>query len=175
MDLPIAKPLPAPPNLPLAQGPSSGTVVWQAAVPSAAAPSAAALEERLAALGSQGGDIQVSLGWNTRDDLDLVVVAPCGRKVWYREKRACNGVLDVDSNLGALGAGITDEGAENIFWAAGAGQRGEYRIRVLHMQDRSDLSRVEFGIRINRGGRIEFHSGSVAPDAEVDVARFNWP
>lgn len=175
MDLPIAKPLPAPPNLPLAQGPSSGTVVWQAAVPSAAVPSAAALEERLAALGSQGGDIQVSLGWNTRDDLDLVVVPPCGGKVWFLEKRACNGVLDVDSNVSEMGVGLTDMGAENIFWAAGKGQPGEYKVRVLHTKDRSRLARVEFGIRINRGGRIEFHSGSVAPDGEVDVARFNWP
>ncbi|MEM1250833.1 MAG: hypothetical protein AAGI69_00275 [Cyanobacteria bacterium P01_H01_bin.21] len=73
----------------------------------------------------QTGDVQVTLRWNTNDDLDLIVVDPDGNIVDFGSPTSpSGGQLDVDAN----GFCQTQSFApvENIFWPTGSAPDGEY-------------------------------------------------
>ena len=73
----------------------------------------------------QTGDVQVTLRWNTNDDLDLIVVDPAGNIVDFGSPTSpSGGQLDVDAN----GFCQTQSFApvENIFWPTGSAPDGEY-------------------------------------------------
>lgn len=71
----------------------------------------------------QTGDVQVTLRWNTADDLDLFVSDPFGEEVsYFNPQVSSGGILDVDANAGC-GERMA-EPVENIFWPTGAVCRG---------------------------------------------------
>ena len=73
----------------------------------------------------QTGDVQVTLRWNTNDDLDLIVVDPAGDIVDFGSPTSpSGGQLDVDAN----GFCQTQNFApvENIFWPTGGAPDGAY-------------------------------------------------
>ncbi len=77
----------------------------------------------------QTGDVQVTLRWNTTDDLDLYVKDPAGDEVYYGNPAvASGGQLDVDANLGCVEQ--MAEPVENIFWPTGGGVPGDYVVTV---------------------------------------------
>ncbi|MGD1948113.1 MAG: hypothetical protein ACFB14_00500 [Leptolyngbyaceae cyanobacterium] len=81
--------------------------------------------ERTAEPVLQTGDVQVTLRWNTNDDLDLIVVDPAGNIVDFGSPASpSGGQLDVDAN----GFCQTQSFApvENIFWPTGSAPDGEY-------------------------------------------------
>ncbi len=164
---------PAPAPTPLAIGPDVSTAVWVAPRPDPVVPSATALERRLEAVGARAGDIQVSLGWNSRDDLDLYLRTPCGHVLSFTLKSACGGHLDVDMNVGRTG--LSAEAAENIFFAAGEAKPGTYHIMVTHAGDNSGLWQVPFVIRVVIAGVAQMHTGAVVRGGKIDVASFSWP
>jgi hypothetical protein len=61
----------------------------------------------------QTGDVQVTLRWNTSDDLDLYVKDPAGDEVYYGNPSVASG-----------------EPVENIFWPTGGGVPGDYVVKV---------------------------------------------
>lgn len=60
----------------------------------------------------ESGDLKVTLLWDYLSDIDLHIIQPNGRKIWYQDKRdrRTGGYLDVDNTIGGTGS------AENIFW-----------------------------------------------------------
>lgn len=42
--------------------------------------------QRLERAGGQSGEVQVTLTWNNRNDLDLEVIDPFGERIWYNHK-----------------------------------------------------------------------------------------
>ena len=73
----------------------------------------------------QTGDVQVTLRWNTNDDLDLIVVDPNGNIVDFGNPTSpSGGQLDVDAN-GFCETESFDP-VENIFWPTGSAPDGEY-------------------------------------------------
>jgi hypothetical protein len=81
------------------------------------------IESRLAQTGATiGGELEISLAWNSMSDLDIQVVAPSGEQVDAKNAYArCGGVQDVDANptpltdVGSLRAERGQiPGAENI-------------------------------------------------------------
>ena len=71
------------------------------------------------------GDIQVTLRWDTSDDLDLIVVDPAGSIIDFGSPTSpSGGQLDVDAN----GFCQTQNFApvENIFWPTGGAPDGDY-------------------------------------------------
>ncbi|MBX2862726.1 MAG: hypothetical protein KTR27_04155 [Leptolyngbyaceae cyanobacterium MAG.088] len=73
----------------------------------------------------QTGDVQVTLRWNTSDDLDLIVVDPAGSVVDFGSPTSpSGGQLDVDANGFCQTQNFTP--VENIFWPTGAAPDGEY-------------------------------------------------
>jgi len=92
-----------------------------------------------------GGDIQVSLSWDTPTDVDLHVIDPFGCELYYGnetdigfgfsdECRGAGGELDLDSNAGCgIDSGYSEVGGirnENVFWPPGAAPEGVYSVKV---------------------------------------------
>ncbi|HRY28955.1 MAG TPA: hypothetical protein P5079_02835 [Elusimicrobiota bacterium] len=80
------------------------------------------------------GDVQVSLSWDTKADIDLHVVDPNNVEVWYGDKAptTTKGTLDLDSNVGCPSTGISNE---NITWPTGTAVAGTYIVRVDNYND----------------------------------------
>lgn len=62
--------------------------------------------------GNVDGDVRVSLSWDNKDDLDLSVRIAGYSKIYFGNRQAFGGELDVDANV----TEIMDEPVENIFW-----------------------------------------------------------
>lgn len=161
---PSAKPAPpAPPPPPPPPTP----------VTTAAEPSRDELRERLEAAGAKSGDIQISLAWNNKNDLDLHVRPPCGTEIYFSKKKACGGVLDVDRNVFPWGA--TNKAIENVYFAGGAAAAGSYTVLVKHFNNRGKHEPTRFLVRIKRGGETIWKEGQVMPNKKVSVHSFSWP
>jgi len=82
----------------------------------------------ISAIEAAGGDIQVSVTWNTEADVDLHVVEPGGAEIYYGSPTSgSGGVLDIDANAACSTSTLTQE---NIGWAAGKAPTGTYTVRV---------------------------------------------
>jgi len=88
----------------------------------------AEINRRLIREGGKTGDVQISLIWQTTDDLDLHCRDPHGRMIYFGNRRSpSGGELDVDMNVQPP---FSTEPVENIVWAQGRAPRGEYTIHV---------------------------------------------
>ncbi len=77
----------------------------------------------------QTGDVQVTLRWNTIDDLDLYVTDPAGDTVAFDNPAIpSGGALDVDANGGCFFP--ISNPVENIFWPTGQSPTGTFTVAV---------------------------------------------
>eukprot|EP00966_Prymnesium_polylepis_P057372 1328503-Prymnesium_polylepis.2 len=83
------------------------------------------MARRLTQANAKEGDLTVSLMWNTYDDLDLHVITPSGEEIFYSNKIADGGELDVDRNAGEP---YTNAPVENVFFRVAP--HGTYRVCV---------------------------------------------
>lgn len=80
------------------------------------------------AIEAAGGDIQVSVTWNTAADVDLHVVEPGGAEIYYGSPSSgSGGVLDIDANAACSTSSLTQE---NVGWSPGTAPTGTYIVRV---------------------------------------------
>jgi hypothetical protein len=88
------------------------------------------MQKRLQQYGAKTGDVQISLSWDTIDDLDLyVLVKPIGSDInWTNRVGICGGALDIDMN--AHPRLLNQRPIENIFWARGNAPFAEYVVGV---------------------------------------------
>lgn len=77
-------------------------------------------------IASSSGFLQASLNWNSPVDMDLHVQVPGGDEVFWANRNAGGGLLDLDSNAACS---IDDVDNENIVWASQP-EPGEYIVRV---------------------------------------------
>ena len=75
------------------------------------------------------GEIQTNVTWDSKADVDLHLIDPSGREIYYAARQSTTGGrLDLDSNAGCSSDGPR---AENIFWGDGIiVPHGEYILRV---------------------------------------------
>ena len=79
-------------------------------------------------ISAAGGDIQVSLTWNTVADVDLHVVEPNGTELYYgRRNSSSGGTLDIDANAACSTDALWQE---NVGWAPQTAPSGQYTVRV---------------------------------------------
>jgi hypothetical protein len=79
------------------------------------------------------GDVQVSISWTGKSDVDLHIFEPSGEEVYFgHTTSATGGNLDLDSNAGCS---IDDVNNENIVWPTGAAPHGTYRVVVDYWSD----------------------------------------
>ena len=121
------------------------------------------LDELLKAKGVNTGEVQISLQWFNKNDLDLEVMAPSGELIkWNHLKSRCGGTLDVDMNK--IYEEASDRAIENIFWPHGTAPKGRYKVYVNHfknhnMPDTPDPTR--FSVRVLVRGESHWYHGEV--------------
>jgi hypothetical protein len=118
------------------------------------------LTRRLQQAGAKSGDVQVSLSWNNRNDLDLYMADPTGAGVCLLRKRCpSGGELDVDMNAKPP---FSTAPVENIHWPPGTAPRGVYRIWVQYYASHGDPDPSPFSIRVKAKGRVYHFAGALS-------------
>lgn len=109
----------------------------------------------------QTGDVQVTLRWDTADDLDLFVRDPFGEEVsYFQPEIASGGQLDVDANAGC--SERMAEPVENIFWPTGGGVPGNYVIKVDLFSQCGAEAPVNFTLTTLVQGQVQTQTGTVS-------------
>jgi hypothetical protein len=126
------------------------------------------LAQRLQRAGARGGDVQVSLTWNNRNDLDLFLVDPAGDGIFLRDRRSdSGGELDVDMNARRP---FSAEPVENIYWPTGRAPRGVYRVWVQYFGSHGDPDPTPYSIEVKALGAVHRFSGSISAGDPLQYA-----
>jgi hypothetical protein len=93
---------------------------------------------RLKQAGAKTGDIQISIGWDTIDDVDLHVLyknkfGQSSYICWMSRAGVNNGMLDIDMN--ANPSTLTNRPVENIFWPLGQSPDGEFIVGIHNFRN----------------------------------------
>lgn len=109
-----------------------------------------AMNETLTIMGATDGVITVSLGWQSDDDLDLHVLTPDGHEIYYSNKSAGGGVLDVDMQVDE--DELAANPAEHIVFAD-PNEKGVYKVFVVNYRDRTDGYDTPFIVVVKVGDK----------------------
>ncbi len=102
------------------------------------------VEALMSAFGATAGRLQITLHWASTDDLDLHCLTPDGSHIYYDNKRAGGGYLEIDKNV----HGELSEAIEHIYFDHP--QSGEYKFYVDNYKDRTDGDvSADVTVRIN--------------------------
>ena len=122
---------------------------------------------RLDSQGAQTGAIQISLLWDSDNDLDLYVQTPKGELIYYANDRdSTGGYLDVDMNF--MDDDLSMTPVENVYWPSDSVQHGHYKVYVHHFHLNSGANPTPFKVRIKIGVQISFYSGQATYAAFSD-------
>lgn len=109
----------------------------------------------------QTGDVQVTLRWDTADDLDLYVRDPAGDEVsYFNTSVPSGGQLDVDANLGCVERMASP--VENIFWPTGGGVPGDYVVTVDLFSYCGPEVPINFTLTTLVQGQVQTQTGTVS-------------
>lgn len=125
--------------------------------------------------GDVTGDLRCSLAWRNGDDLDIHVVEPNGKTIYYGNKHSpTGGNLDVDMNVGAGDNDINP--VENITWPRERDMKeGTYTVKVNNYTKRSDKN-GGFTVEVEFGGEIHtfYYPKIVRSKQTVEVVKFRY-
>ena len=122
-------------------------------------------------LGAGVGPITVTLGWQTEDDLDLHMITPDGSRIYYRNKTAQGGTLDVDMN--AHDSEITIPAIENIFFPDP--ENGHYKVYLRDYYDRTRDRSTHWIVKVKVGDNENIFEGDINSDGtEQFVFEFDY-
>ena len=111
------------------------------------------------------GDPQFTLIWDTEVDLDLHVIEPGGKEIYWEDpKGKRGGELDVDNTKGF--------GPENVYWLSevegsgervkGAGPPGEYKWFVVYWGGFGGVPKLtKWKVRIKHDGKVSVVTGKL--------------
>ena len=106
------------------------------------------------------GDVQVTLLWQGKADLDLHVRDPQNAEIYYSSRTSpSGGNLDVDQNAGCSsgsGAGDTTTHVENVFWPTGRAPSGSYAAWVVNYSPCASTN-FTYQLRILVGGQTVYN------------------
>jgi hypothetical protein len=135
----------------------------------------AVFRQRLTSSGAKTGDIQVSLMWDSHDDIDLHVThrfEGCLDTIFWRNRMSrTGGLLDVDMNANGP---LQPHAIENIFWPFGNAPCGEFVVGVHFFRSWTGQRQIPVTIRIKSADSIDYHQVTVhlgAPVTTVAVFR----
>jgi len=131
------------------------------------------IQKRLDEAGGKSGQLQFTLIWNNRNDLDLHCIDPNDEEIFFSNNKAekSGGHLDVDRNVN----GETLKPIENIYFPSGA-PLGRYRVYVNHysLQGSRDPTAYTLNTLIE-DRRLSFDGKLSSGDAKLLVHEFNLP
>ena len=119
--------------------------------------------------GAGSGDITVSMLWGTADDLDLHMNTPDGGHIYYGNRDAGGGTLDVDMNA----HDIVASPIENIYFPTPAD--GHYKIYIRDYRDRTDGQSTHYLVRVVINGQERTFEGDIdATGTEITILEFDY-
>ncbi len=122
----------------------------------------------------QTGDVQVTLRWNTADDLDLFVEDPFGDQVsYFTPAIPSGGLLDVDAN--AACAERMAAPVENIFWPTNGGVPGNYTVTVALFSYCGAEAPIDFTLNTLVQGQVQTQTGTVSAAQSSVSFPFSFP
>lgn len=122
----------------------------------------------------QTGDVQVTLRWNTADDLDLFVEDPFGDRVsYFTPAIPSGGLLDVDAN--AACAERMAAPVENIFWPTDGGVPGNYTVTVELFSYCGAEAPIDFTLTTLVQGQVQTQTGTVSAGQPEVSFPFSFP
>jgi len=116
------------------------------------------------------GDLQVSVSWNTRADVDLYLLEPNGELIFFANRSSeAGGVLDLDSNVGC---GENEPQNENITYENVTPPGGEYLVSLdLFSTCGVVTSPTDYVVTLRIGDDVQTFTGTLLPDgSSSDVA-----
>lgn len=138
------------------------------------------LGERLKQAGAKTGDIQISIMWNSRDDIDLHVSYTPGNGLvdninWInRVGRLSPGALDIDRN--ANSNLLTDTPVENIFWQHGSSPKGFFVVYIHFYRSWTGQNKIPVLARLKIGKNTqEIKTIAILYRAPQEIYRFHYP
>ena len=111
------------------------------------------------------GQVQVSVNWDALSDVDLHVIDPSNNEIYWANKTADGGTLNLDANA----ACVIDNpviNTENISWPTNA-PNGTYTVRV-DLWSICNKPSVNYVVTANNGGSTTVKTGSFTP-AQADM------
>jgi len=111
-------------------------------------------EARLKFYGAKTGDIQVSLIWNTVDDIDLHVSDGVQIISWKNRRSVTGGMLDIDMNAGGP---QNNKPIENIFWPFNTAPRNHYVVAVHFFRAWTNNRSVPVKVRIKTNKGVSYY------------------
>ena len=115
---------------------------------------------RAALATAKSGDVEITLTWNNKNDLDLHCIDPNGEHLYYAHKRALQskGELDIDKNAGPPYSPLP---AEHVYWPRRDAPDGAYKVYVDEFQRHGDPDPTPFEITTKEYGRIKKYQGTI--------------
>lgn len=141
--------------------------------------SGSSLEARLKAAGAKTGEIQISISWDTVDDIDLHVSYSPGNGLvdtinWInRIGHISGGMLDIDMN--ANHNMLNPRPVENVFWPKNANLTGHYMINIHFYRSWTGNTRVPVIVRLKIRDKIQtFNINAVLHSSPQRVTNFEY-
>jgi hypothetical protein len=135
-----------------------------------AGPQSEETARRVRRYGAQSGDVQLTLSWDSVNDLDLHCIDPSGDRIFYRQKQSSSGgELDVDMNASAP---LSRQPIENIFWPTGAAPLGRYQVLVHHYRNHGGADPTPYRVEVTIHGTTRTFEGTLRHNEEDVVTEF---
>jgi hypothetical protein len=139
------------------------------------------IANRLVSAGAKTGAIQISIAWDTIDDIDLHIQWGAPKTVGATEyinfinKRGgqTNGFLDIDMNANQHNISVTP--VENVFYTDENNLAGTYAIGIHLYKSRTGAMSVPVTVRIKTGSDIEIIRVVATPTIKyVKTIQYGW-
>ena len=123
------------------------------------------------------GDVEITLEWETSDDLDLHCIDPRRDEIYYSNRRGrSGGYLDCDMNVRGGVNGV--KAIEHIYWPLGGAAKGNYKVSVVFFKRFSNVSPVPFTVKVKTVGNTVpidtvIHKTIINRGERVNVIDFN--
>jgi hypothetical protein len=134
---------------------------------------------RLAAAGAKTGDVQISIAWGTRDDIDLHVAYTPGNgsvdKINWTNRIGIvsSGMLDIDMNANSAMLNATP--VENVFWPPGSSPNGFFIVYIHFFRSWTNNTRIPVVVRVKiRDNITEYNAQAILGSSPIEVTRFKF-
>lgn len=118
------------------------------------------------------GDVEITLRWNDRNDVDLHCIDPNGEELYYSHKRSrSGGIFEVDMNAGDRNS---SNPVEYIYWPHGGAPFGSYTVKVIFFSRKDEnAASSPYTLVVKHGNVEETYTGTVSKQNKEEIIRFN--
>jgi hypothetical protein len=134
------------------------------------------LKHRLQIYGTSRGRLEISLAWDTKDDLDLSVTCPDLSNISWRNRQACGAKLVLDMNVSDAAA--TSKPVEHIVWNEFPEFREPLRIAALLHRVKSNIEGfIPYRITVMLDNKVigQFHGELSFLRKRIEQFKFTVP